>query len=426
MYRNSYERTFDMKNGLLFFLASFFGIAAFAQDDIKIMSYNILNYPTGGNIVNRIDTFSKILDYYEPDLLLLQELKSEQGLDDIEQELNNLFGNYRAGTYVAQVSNPSNSWRLQQNIVYNESVFKLVGEQVITTTYRDINYFQLRILNQDGTPSPDILHTYVTHLKSSQGSSNQQLRLEMANVLFDHIATLPEKSNIVVGGDFNVYNSQEPAYQKLLSDNGTNSLQDPIDMPFWADSNFQNREILTQSTRSSSLSDGAGGGMDDRFDFVLLSDQLMTQDTRLDYQLDSYLALGNNGTCYNQDLIDCSTVDNVSYEMLRALYYMSDHLPVVLSLNRNPSVSTNNVLSPSAMLEIRPNPANTEIELILNDNIPVDIRFFNAVGTMIFERRSLNQNASFSVAEFPQGMYVLQVRDRISGAMSFSKVIIQR
>ena len=154
----------------IFFLLMIYGTLMYAQNNIKIMSYNLLIYPEG-QMVNRIDTLSKILDFYEPDLLLVQELRNEQGLQNIEQELNALFGNYSIGTYVPQISNPSNGWRLQQNLIYNKAVLEMVREEVIETPYRDVNYAQFRILSENGTASTDLLHTYNTHLKSSRGST---------------------------------------------------------------------------------------------------------------------------------------------------------------------------------------------------------------------------------------------------------------
>jgi len=419
-----------MKKYLIFFLLMMYGMAGFAQNDVKIMSYNVLIYPQG-DMVNRIDTLSKILDYYEPDLLLLQELKSEQGLVDIAQELNVLFGNYQAGTYVPQVSNPDNNWRLQQNLVFNKTVFELVSEQVIETPYRDVNYFQLRFLEEDGTPSTELLHTYVTHLKSSQGSANEQLRLSMVEVLMEHIALLPAESNIIVAGDFNVYDGEEPAYELLLNTNGMNTLNDPIDMPNWDDTNFPNPEIFTQSTRLSSLSDGAGGGMDDRFDFVLLSDQLMNPNAKFAYQAESYQALGNNGSCYNQDLIDCNTVDNVPYELLSSLYYMSDHLPVVLSLNINEindTVSSINApsLPKNQQISVSPNPANTQIDLIRNGANPIDVRIFNLYGKLMLEQTLLEQTTSIDLAHISQGLYIIQTIDKDLGLIGMTKLLIQR
>ena len=416
-----------MKKYLILFLGFICGNSIFAQRDIKVMSYNLLIYPQG-EMVNRIDTLSDILEFYEPDLLLVQELKSEEGLDNIAQELNALFGNYKAGTYVPQISNPANSWRLQQNLVYNENVFELVSEQVIETPYRDVNYLQLRILSEDGTPSTELLHTYNTHLKSSQGSTNEQLRLSMVEVLVDHIALLPPESNIIVAGDFNVYYGGEPAYELLLNANGTNTLHDPIDMPGWAGSNFPNTEIFTQSTRLSSLSDGSGGGVDDRFDFILLSDQLMNPNAKVAYQAESYLALGNNGTCYNQDLLDCSTVNNVPFEILRSLYHMSDHLPIVLSLDVNDLVSTNQ-LPPSLenqLIEIDPNPSNFQVDLIWNGINPIDIRIVNLQGKLMLAQKILERKTTIFVNDLPQGLYIVQAMNKEVGVVDVTKLLIQR
>ncbi len=416
-----------MKKYLILLFLVVYGTSIFAQSEIKIMSYNLLVYPEG-SMVNRIDTLSKILDFYKPDLLLVQELKSEQGLKDIEQELSDLFGNYKAGTYVPQVSNPANSWRLQQNLIFNEAVFELVSEQVIETPYRDVNYFQLRILEEDGTPSTDVLHTYVTHLKSSQGSNNEQLRLGMVEVLMDHVSLLPAESKVLVAGDFNVYYGGEPAYELLLSPNGTNTLHDPIDMPGWASSNFSHTEVYSQSTRLSSLADGSGGGMDDRFDFILLSEQLMNPMAKFVYQADSYKALGNNGTCYNQDLINCSTVDNVPFDMLRSFYYMSDHLPIVLNLNINEAVATDelSLSSENQRIAMMPNPANAQLVIETNAKKSIDFRIFSLQGKLMLRQSLVEQKTKIDIARLPQGLYLVQTKDQITGLSEVAKLLIQR
>jgi len=414
-----------MKKYVFFFIGFLIASSTFAQSDIKVMSYNVLIYPQGA-MVNRIDTLSEILDFYKPDLLLLQELKSEQGLLDIEDELDELFGNYQAGTYVDQVSNQSNSWRLQQNIVYNENVFELVNEEVVVTPYRDINYFQLRILKQDGTPSQELLHTYVTHLKSSQGATNEQLRLSMAEVLYEYIGQLPTNSKVVVGGDFNVYYGGEPAYELLLSLNGTNTLHDPIDMPGWAGSNFPHREIYTQSTRATSLDDGSGGGLDDRFDFILLSEELMNPDGQVVYREDSYKALGNNGSCYNQDLINCTTDDNVPEDMIRLLYHMSDHLPIVLSLDTKIEVSVDDLtLTKQKLIDVFPNPAIEKVELSSIGNKSLDVHIFNAQGKSIFEIKRMIEKTRLDISEYPDGLYFIQSIDVEHGFFEISKLLIQ-
>jgi hypothetical protein len=137
-----------------------------------------------------------------------------------------------------------------------------------------------------------------------------------------------------VAGDFNIYTSDEPAYQELLDPTNPIILEDPIDSPGdWNSSSFEPKSILTQSTRSSQIfGDGAGGGLDDRFDFILLSEFMFESWNTITYEPNSYHAMGNTGTCYNQSITDCSG-GLWSDEILQSLYYMSDHLPIVLDLN---------------------------------------------------------------------------------------------
>ena len=346
-----------MKNTLLLFVL-IISTSSFSQITMDVMSYNVLNFPNGSN---RIDTLKKVLSYYTPDILMLQELKSGGGLDQITTALNELSTDlYTSGTWVPQQSG-SSSYLLQQNIIYNTMMFGLAEERVILTPTRDVNYFKLFIRDENLPMTNDtvFLHVYVTHLKSSQGTANEALRYQMAQEMRADINMLPANSYVLSGGDFNVYNSNEDAYQHLTETGLTNTLIDPIGMPGnWHSSSFPNKEILTQSTRLTSLSDGAGGGLDDRFDFVLQSTELQAGNNELAYAGGTYKALGNNGTCYNTDLFNCSTANNVPDSILWALYYCSDHLPVVFTLISDIVLSVDESNSPK--FSIYPNPAKSE------------------------------------------------------------------
>lgn len=130
-----------MKTLLLFVFVGITHIAS-SQISVDVLSYNVLNFPNGG--ADRIDTLKKVLSYYTPDLMLVQELKSDAGLQSIAGALTEISPvPYLAGTWEAQQSNPSSSWKLQQNIIYNSEMFTLAQEDVIQTNYRDINYFKL-------------------------------------------------------------------------------------------------------------------------------------------------------------------------------------------------------------------------------------------------------------------------------------------
>jgi hypothetical protein len=154
----------------------------------------------------------------------------------------------------------------------------------------------------------------------------------MVEVLVDYISTLPEDAVVLVAGDFNVYTSTEPGYQLLINPNRDLVLKDPINVPGSWNNNAQFSDVHTQSTRTAPINDdGAGGGMDDRFDFILISEPAFEADARVQYVEGTYENVGNTGNCFNQRLIDC-TGGNVPGDVVYAMYQMSDHLPIVLEM----------------------------------------------------------------------------------------------
>jgi len=318
-------------NIILFLLA---GLTATAQQPVTVMSYNLLNFPTG-NLAGREDTLRILIDHVRPDIFIIQELKTDSGLQLIvDRSFAGLPGTYAATTFIPQQSG-TGVFPLQQAMVYNTGLFGLLSEGYLMTAVRDINKFCLYWKDPLLAEGADTvkLYLFVTHLKSSQDSANVAARLDMVQTFTTHLQYLPANASVIFAGDLNVYNSNEPAYQELLDPTNAIVLRDPIDSPdTWNSSSFPKREIHTQSTRASAIfGDGAGGGMDDRFDFILVSRNMMGPVHSITYMADSYDALGNNGTCYDQSITACAGGD-VPYEIIRAMYHMSDHLPVVMEL----------------------------------------------------------------------------------------------
>ena len=395
-----------MKNVLLI-LALLFSASSFSQLNIDVMCYNVLNFPNGSN---REDTLKKVLSYYTPDILMLQELKSAGGMNQIVNVMNELSNDhFEAGTWVAQQSG-STSWTLQQNIIYNTAIFGITEERTLLTSHRDINYFKLFIRDENLPFTNDtvFLHVYVTHLKSSQGSSNEATRYEMSQVMRADINTLPPDSYVLCGGDFNVYTSNEDAYQHLTQTGLNNTLVDPIGMPGnWHSSSFPNKEIMTQSTRLNSLSDGSGGGVDDRFDFILQSTELQQGNSELSYASGTYKALGNNGTCYNTDLYNCSTTNNVPDSILWALYYCSDHLPVVCSLVSDIILSTDEGHIPQ--FSIYPNPARNELTISPTHGETLEATIVDLAGKVQF-KEVISGSTKVDVSVLRAGVYFVKVK----------------
>ena len=324
---------------LVLFLA--LSISAIAQNPIRIMSYNVLNFPEP-NPAGKEDTLASILAFHPVDLLLVQELRFESGVDLILNGALNVNGETRfsAATWVPMQSNPNSNHKLQQLLYYDHEKFILHEETFVLTERRDLNNYTLYLNDPDLAQTNDTtwLDIYVLHLKSSQGQTNEQIRDNMVDSLFQHIASKPADRNIIVAGDMNVYSSFEPAYQNLMDDGHSIVLKDPINMPGAWNNNSNFSEIHTQSTRTSSIfGDGASGGMDDRFDQVLLSESLMNGTEGVSFTDGTYEAFGQSGYCYNQNITDCSN-SQIPQEILTSLYYMSDHLPVVLELETSISI----------------------------------------------------------------------------------------
>jgi endonuclease/exonuclease/phosphatase family metal-dependent hydrolase len=382
----------------------------FGQTEINITCYN---FPTG-SMLNRQETLKKILNYTQPDLLLLQELKSEEGLTSIaEQSCADLDGNYVSSTWISQQSNQNSDWQLQQAIVYNNDVFGLDEERLKTTDVRDINIYKLflRDIELQNGADTTFIYVFVTHLKSSSGSDNEAARLQMAEVFVNALTEIDPNSYCIFGGDFNVYSSSEPAYQLLLNAENSIVFEDPIDAPGnWTSSTYPFKEILTQSTRTSQIfGDGAGGGLDDRFDFILASENLMDQNEPLHYQSDSYLALANNGTCYNQNITDCEEDNEVPMEIIQALYYMSDHLPVLMKLETQIELAINNEITFDPNLNVFSDGKSLFLfdESAQQSIFMVDL--FDVTGKRV-KSVQMSSGAHIVLNDFTAGIYVAQVR----------------
>lgn len=307
---------------------------------VRVMSYNMLNFPTG-NLPGRVDTLQKIVDYYRPHLLMIQELKTAEGLADISTMMNTLsYGNFSHSEFVPQQSDQGSPYALQQALVFDQTIFTLKSQSEIITDVRDFNEFELYVndANLDEGADTTFLYIYVTHLKSSTGSANQAARLAMVEDWLVYMnANRDANDNVILCGDFNIYTRNEDAYQALLSDENTIPMQDVFyGYGDWPGTNFAHKEILTQSTRQNQIeNDGAGGGVDDRFDFILFSPSLVNVANEIHYIEDSYYSLGNTGACYNQSITSCSANNDVPYDVLQAIYFMSDHIPQVCEMQIN-------------------------------------------------------------------------------------------
>ena len=288
------------------------------------MFYNVLNFPSGG-AVNRQDTMERIFQYAQPDILLVCELESASGANDILTALqNSVAPDFQRAAYV---DNQSSSNNLQNMLYYRSSRLSLAGQDEVLTDLRDINEYSLTFI-EDGASIP--MDLYVAHLKASDGSTNQARRKLAIDNLKAHLASINENRYRVLAGDFNMYRSSEDGYQELINGSSWN-FDDPINTPGSWHNNSAYASIHSQSTRSTSFGTGASGGMDDRFDFIMLSEEVTADTGAVRYLSGSYETVGQDGNHFNQAINDGFN-GSAPADVISALYQSSDHCPIVLDL----------------------------------------------------------------------------------------------
>jgi len=322
-----------MKGILLIVLLSFCSLIK-SQDTLTVMAYNILNYPLSNS--TKADTLKPIIDYVKPDIFMITELTSSSGAIKILNDALNVgsVSSYQKATYF-------NGPDTDNMLYYNSDKLVLYSQYEIATALRNISEYVLYYDAPNITAQSDtvFIHCYMAHLKASTGAANEQQRNQEAVTLKNYLDSKTNIENVILGGDFNLYSSSEAAFNTILN-GGNVKLLDPINTPGAWSSNSSFASVHTQSTRSGSLGDGgAFGGMDDRFDFIFFNNDLPSGANGLTYLSNSYEALGNDGNHYNKSINASPTNTSAPSNVIDALYYMSDHLPIIIKAYVNQNVS---------------------------------------------------------------------------------------
>ena len=396
-------------------LTMLFTAILWSQDTAKIMFYNLLDFPEAPP-ANRQLILRDIIDEVQPDVFMVAELQDQVGVDLIlNQSLNDDDGdNYVSAPFVLNTSGSGGS--IQQLLYYDSTKFSLELTDIIQTSLRDINRYQLKALTTQSQSNPIVIDFFVAHFKASQGDSNEQRRFDMALDFTNYInANLSPNANVVFAGDFNFYNANENGLQQLFIGNTIIPMNDPVDQLGDWHNNSAFSGVHTQSTRESNnpFNDfGAGGGLDDRFDFMFVSNNILDDTHEISYVDNSYKAFGNNGNCFNEDISDTSCFGEFNQTIRNLLWNMSDHLPLVMDLELNQNFlevknfSTKNIISfPEGniaryqlSIEIDPEYVNSLNKLYI----------YNTLGQQIKVVNVDNIDLNISVEGFSNGVYFLK------------------
>ncbi len=401
----------------------------FSQENFKLMFYNLLNFPLETNVPNRIDYLEQTLNTYKPDIFMVCELNNVYGGNAILQVLQDRISeDYRSAVFTSNTSDDEigNQNDLQNLIFYDNSKFILESQHIVQTLYRDFNHYKLKLNSVNQNSNPVYLNAIVCHLKASSGSNNENLRLQMVQDLTQYLSTFPSDSYVMLAGDFNVYSASEHAFLELIDPNNNIVFVDPVDrMGSWH-TNVDYVDVFTQSTRTQSGLGGSTGGLDDRFDFILTSTNMLSNQD-LYYVPNSYQAFGNNSNpnCFNNEILDTACAGtSFSLEVREALYYFSDHLPVVMELETNETLLSIPTYQTESFQIMGTNMVDTTLEVqIHNQSLSSNkLYIFNTLGQVVKSiPLGTSNRLSIDVSGLKNGIYYIRMSNTNVQPLKFIK-----
>jgi len=318
-------------------------IAAFSarsQDTLKIMHYNLLNYgnytsyctTANNNHENKDGWIKAIIDYELPDILTVNEISS---YEFYHNRILNSVMNTGGRTWYAKgpVDNVAGS-DIVNMFYYNKEKLVLKSHEVVQYFIRDADLYTLYCKTPDLERGDTVyLHCVVAHLKAGSYSSDEDDRADMTSNVISYLRNHKEPGNYLFMGDLNVYSSSEICYQNLTNlSAGEFRFFDPVSKSGNWSGNSSFAAWHTQSVTTASAGCQAAGGMDDRFDHIMATAQLINGTMGLKYITNSYRATGQDGKHFNKSITDSPANITVPANVLTALYNNSDHLPVRIDL----------------------------------------------------------------------------------------------
>lgn len=363
-------------------LAFFFGVPD-VQSQLRVVTYNTNTFDTEignsdirtvrdeANIVLQAIGEESVNGIARPaDIILLQE---QQQLDtttqDLVNRLNSIYASqgitYARGFQIADTTTGDstgspNAAEIRQGVIYRTDSVQLISED----SFGDLSGGTI------SQPRENLLHRfrpvgygadadlYIFNVHFEAGDANEDLagRETAAREIREYIDSNNLGSrNVIVAGDLNVDSTFESSGVStfggasaldILAADGEGRVLDPL-FPNGEEINFRiydsgvpntqaGVDLAPFLTQSPSAQGGAlvGGGIDDRFDFILQSDELLDGEgvSSIDGSLRSF---GNNGSTPNGAINDRNTISInglssfTTDEVLDALEAASDHLPVI-------------------------------------------------------------------------------------------------
>lgn len=393
------------------------------QDTLRMMQYNLMYYTensgvsdcnaTTNNLNNKDANIKTIFQYVLPDVFCVCEMGTNNIY--VERLLNNAI-NVNGINYYRHTPLTNYSGGYIANMMYYDSrKLTLYDTYYITTSYRDINGYKMYYNSTDLANGDTVFITFwIMHLKAGTGSANEDARHAQTQRFMNRISSMGSPGNNVVSGDFNIYGASESAYQELI--NYSNTLYrfyDPIDSEGEWNNNGRFASLHTQSTHSSNDDCFASGGLDDRFDFILVSPYIYYGSKGVRVLPSTYHALGQDGHRFNGSIISPSN-SSIPSNVAQALYNQSDHLPVITDFIVDGHVGVSNRSSEIFLKVVNPIQDQLTMELHTEEAGTYTFDIYALDGKFL-QSNSLNLEPGVHKLQFDfpfeRGFYLLKITD---------------
>lgn len=417
---------------LIVFSASWFSV--FSQSTLRVLQYNLLYYgtypsfcPITVNDPDFKDGYLKtIVDYVQPDVFCVNELGA--GNTNASRILENVLNTDTPGKFQRGVSTNNGFSSIVNMLYYNTEKLVLHSQEQVSKDIggndlaRVIDLYKLYFKDANLAQTNDtIFITFVVaHLKAGSASTDQAKRELETEALMTLLNGKDYPANYIFSGDFNVRSSSETSFQNLINHTNTQiRFYDPINQlgTWYSNTDFAN--IHTQSTRVTGLTnDGcfAGGGSDDRFDFILISEAIKDNILKVQYSTDSYTVPGQDGNRFGQSLTDPANV-SAPVNVINALYEMSDHYPVYLDLNVDATLS--NIKKEDIKAEIifkNPVADNLDLKIKCFDCESSSIEIISLTGNTVIRESLKGESGNYyfktNMTGFSEGIYLIKISNR--------------
>lgn len=394
-----------------------------SQDTLTVVQYNLLYYGEVTGFCNNSNNslqmkdphLRTILNHVNPDIFTVNELSKDAPVH--EHLLTNVLNANGGNRYSkAQLRNTAGS-NIVNMIFYDNRKLALKAQYTAQNVLRDVDVYELYYKSNDlAQGDTAFIVCIVAHLKAGNTTSDANSRKIMAENVMRFVETRFATSNVMFMGDFNLYTDTEPAFQAMINySNAQARFLDPIgQMGSWSNNSFY-APVHTQSTNVSSGDCKSGGGLDDRFDFILISDEIRFGTKKVRYIQNSYRAVGQDGQRFNNSVNAAPQNLSVPAEVANALFNFSDHLPVSLKLRVDKVLDIKENDPNPYFASLSPNPAthDAQISFYLNAGESVVVEVINTAGQLLWQSQPQSEtgknNLRLETGHLQPGLYLVRL-----------------